>query len=130
MRKSTAAAIVLVLAAVLAPQGASANHAGCYVIGEVQGLDVIRECTYEAPSTTQYVYVGTPYDWEVWVDRGTPQAPEIVTLASGTGPVVGPPPEIHPEAGETVHVWMHFGCTVPYCGTIGFLGAGLEAGHP
>lgn len=114
-----------------APIVARADHGGCFVYGEVQGLDTIRNCEYTALTGTQNVYVGAPYAWRIWVLRHTPTGqPVDLTLASGIGPVPGPPPQVHPVAGETVHVSMEFGCTGPYCGTLGFLGAGLEEGHP
>ena len=130
MLKRTAIAALIVAGTVLTPLGAQANHEGCFVYGEVQGLDTQRTCTYTATSDTQYVTVGTPYEWRVWVLRtDANNQPLDVTLASGEGPALGPPPEVHPEIGETVNVTMSFGCTSPYCGTIGFLGAGLEQGH-
>jgi hypothetical protein len=131
LRKIIALALLIASTIAVGPS-AHADHEGCYVIGEVQGLDVLRSCSYVAKTATQNVYVGTPYDWRIWVlrwdDRGEPLD---VTLASGTGPVVGPPPTVSPIVGETVWVTMVAGCSkpTPYCGTLGFLGAGLEQGH-
>jgi hypothetical protein len=130
MRKSTAAALAFAVGAVLVPIGARAAHEGCIVTGEVQGLDTLRTCTYVARTTTQNVYVGTPYEWRIWVLRWDDNGqPLDVTLASGVGPQPEIP-QVHPEVDEVVSVTMSFGCTPPYCGTIGFLAAGLEQGHP
>lgn len=127
MRRALAA---LVLCTALAPLGAQAlpeYDNGCLVYGEVQGLDTQRTCQYVAASEAQNVYVGTPYDWRVWVLRYNEHGqPMDVTLAQGTGPTLGAPPQVHPEVGETVNVTMSFGCTGPYCGTIGILAVGLE----
>ena len=125
-----ALAVTILTIVMLAPVGARAAHGGCYVIGEVQGLDTLRSCTYVATTDTQNVYVGTPYEWRVWVLRyDVNNQPRDVTLASGVGPSAELP-VVDPADGETVHVTMSFGCTPPYCGTIGLLGAGLEQGHP
>lgn len=125
---------LVILVGALAPMGAARAvppNDGCYVYGEVLGLDTQRNCTYTALKTDQIVYVATPYEWRVWVLRSAPNGqPLDVTLASGTGPVAGPPPVAHPIMGETVHVTMWTGCTPPFCGTIGFLAAGLEQGTP
>lgn len=126
------ATMVAAIAASAAPGVARADHGGCYTYGEVMGLDVIRTCTYVAQTDTQNVYVGTPATWRVWVTRYTPQGqPVEVILASGDGPPAGLP-QVHPEVGETVHVSMDFWCPPTYnpCGTYGFIGAGLEEGHP
>lgn len=111
------------------PGAASADHEGCWNYGKIF-LEPTSECEYVAQTDTQYVYVGTPYDWRVWTVRYDEfNQPYTVTFASGTGVPAGPPPEIHPEIGETVHVTMEPGCTGPVCGTKGFIGAGLEQGH-
>jgi hypothetical protein len=129
--RRTAAALVIACSALLIPLNAHAVHEGCVVTGEVQGLDTQRTCQYVATTAAQNVYVGTPYEWRIWVLRYDQAGqPLDVTLASGVGPVAGPPPQVHPQIGETVNVTMSFGCTPPYCGTIGFLAAGLEQGHP
>lgn len=125
-------AAIIVLAGALLPAGAA--HAqvpgGCYVYGEVLGLDTVRNCTYTATSTSQNVYIGTPYEWRIWVLRTAPNGqPLDVTLAEGTGPQAGLP-VARPLKGETVHVSMFTGCTNPFCGTIGFLGAGFENASP
>lgn len=131
-RAFTALALILSMSALLVPTNAHAVHEGCIVLGEVQGLDTARTCQYVARSTTQNVYVGTPYEWRVWVLRGVDERgdPMDVTLAEGDGPIAGPPPQVHPIVGETVNVTMTFGCTGPFCWTIGFLAAGNEQGHP
>lgn len=122
--------VAVLLSLACAPLGAHAvpPDDGCYVIGEVQGLDTERTCTYVAQSTDQNVYVGTPFHWRVWVLRyDDHNQPLDITLADGNGPQPGIP-VAHPNVGEKVYVTMYFGCQVPYCGTIGFLGAGLEQG--
>ncbi len=129
---SKAIAVLVAVVAMLAPSSAQADHEGCYVIGEVWGLDTLRTCTYTASTPSQTVYVGTPYDWRIWVLRSAPNGAALdVTLAEGTGPPAGLPAVVTPVIGETVNVTMSFGCTSPspYCGTIGFLGAGLEQDH-
>lgn len=131
MNKVGRVLLPLALMLTLVPLSAGASHEGCSVVGEVQGLDTERTCSYKARTTSQTVLVATPYEWRVWVERMDSRGqPVTQILASGTGPVAGAPPEAHPIAGETVFVTMVYGCTGPYCGTIGFLGAGLEQGHP
>jgi hypothetical protein len=130
MKRLCTTLALMAMCALLVPMQAHANHSGCYVLGEVQGLDTERHCTYTALTGTQNVYVGTPLKWKVWVLRGTPSAPIEVTLAEGTGIPAGPPPQVHPNVGETVHVTMYVGFTGPFLWTFGFLGAGLEEAHP
>ena len=130
-RTRAVVAIALGLSMILFPLTARGVHEGCVVVGEVQGLDTERTCAYVATTASQYVSVGTPYRWRVWVLRYDPSGqPVDVTLAEGAGPVAGPPPVVHPQVGENVNVTMTFGCTGPYCGTIGVLAAGIEQGHP
>jgi hypothetical protein len=128
----TAIAAVVAAASMLAPMSARANHEGCTILGEGQGLDTERSCTYVATTPSQNVYVGTPYRWRVWVLRmDARNQPVDVTLGEGSGPQAGQPPQVRPALRETVHVTMYFGCSANvYCGTIGFLSAGLEQGHP
>lgn len=127
----TAAVAIALGAAGFTPGVAQANHGGCYTYGEVVGLDVVRTCTYTAITNTQIVHVGTPFTWRVWVTRYMPNGqPVEIVLASGTGPNAGPPSLVNPNVGETVHVSMDYGCISNICGTMGFIGAGLEEGHP
>lgn len=117
-------------AAGLVPTSASADHEGCWNYGKIF-LEPTSECEYVAKSDTQSVYVGTPYGWRVWTTRYDELGqPYTVTFAAGEGIPAGPPIQIHPVPGETVHVTMEPGCTGPICGTLGFIGAGLEQGHP
>jgi len=125
------ALVIVVCLAGLVPSTSNADHQGCYVYGEVLGLDIIRECSYIATSEAQSVHVATPNAWRVWVERTAPNGqPVDVTLAEGHGPVAGPPPVVTPEVGEEVFVWMFAGCDLPLlCGTIGALEVGMSDGH-
>lgn len=130
--KSAAIAVAFAATASLAPQFASADHEGCVVVGEFWvGLDTLRTCTYIAQTPSQTVYVGTPYEWRVWVLRSDDAGQPIdLTLAGGIGPPLGALPTVTPRLGDTVYVTMGTGCTPPLCGTTGFLAAGLEQSHP
>ncbi|HVL33118.1 MAG TPA: hypothetical protein VM600_06000 [Actinomycetota bacterium] len=129
--KKLIVALAVLTVAMLAPLPSQAHHEGCYVLGELQGLTPEITCSYVAKTDAQSVYVGTPYDWRVWVLRQDDRnQPVDVTLANGTGPVAGAPPQVRPIVGETVYVTMSYGRTGPFENTIGFVAAGIEQAHP
>ena len=142
--KHIVAFTLLVASFGVASQAAHADNlpmgGGCYVTGDVDGYPQHIDCTYQAQSGTQTVYVATHNYWTIFVwrqvmqhDACFDQATQTwvdclvdvqVVLADGYGPLLdhdGLPRtpgvlQVHPVAGETVHIEMYGNC-LPQLGT-------------